>query len=107
MNTLGAANCTSGKTKIGISVFLGENERNIILWMDHRAASQAAFINSKKPDVLKYVGGVISLEMETPKLMWLKENIPETWKSAKYFFDLADFLTWRATDDDSRYLSSN
>ena len=39
----------------------------------------------------------MSPEMETPKLMWLKRHLPETWARAGRFFDLADFLTWRAT----------
>ena len=34
---------------------------------------------------------------QTPKLMWLKRNLPETWARAGQFFDLADFLTWRAS----------
>ena len=39
----------------------------------------------------------MSPEMETPKLMWLKRNLPESWARAGYLFDLADFLTWKAT----------
>lgn len=72
-------------------------ERNIMVWMDHRAMEQARRINAGGYDVLKYVGGSISPEMETPKLLWLKENRPETFAKAAHFFDLADFLTWRAT----------
>ena len=77
--------------------FHGDNERNIIVWMDHRATEQAHRINRMGHRVLDYVGGVISPEMETPKLLWLKENLPATYGSAWQFFDLADFLTWRAT----------
>ena len=47
--------------------------------------------------MLDYIGGVMSPEMEMPKLMWLKRNLPETWNKAGYLFDLADFLTWQAT----------
>ena len=72
-------------------------ERNIIVWMDHRATEQATRINATGHPVLAYVGGVISPEMETPKLLWLKENKPQTYDAAWQFFDLADYLTWRAT----------
>jgi FGGY-family pentulose kinase len=75
--------------------------------LDHRALDEAEFINSLKHPVLKYVGGKISLEMETPKLLWLKKNLKEQcWNKAGYFFDLPDFLTWRATGADSRSLCS-
>lgn len=84
----------------------GDDAQNIIVWMDHRAKTQAARINEGDYDVLKYVGNVISPEMETPKLLWLKENLPETWKRAKKFFDLPDYLTYRATGVETRSLCS-
>ncbi|WP_413712461.1 FGGY-family carbohydrate kinase [Rhizobium sp. Rhizsp82] len=77
-------------------------DRDIIVWMDHRAVPQAERINALGHDVLRYVGGKISPEMETPKLLWLRENRPEIFDRAWQFFDLADFLTWRATGDLSR-----
>jgi D-ribulokinase len=40
--------------------------------------------------------------METPKLLWLKENRPAIFAQATHFFDLADYLTWRATGSASR-----
>lgn len=72
-------------------------ERDVIVWMDHRALEQAQRINAGGHAVLSYVGGVISPEMETPKLLWLKENLPEVYASAAHFFDLTDFLTWKAS----------
>ncbi|MGK6314832.1 FGGY-family carbohydrate kinase [Neorhizobium sp. DT-125] len=75
----------------------GDPERNIIVWMDHRALDQTRRINKTGHAVLNYVGGTISPEMETPKLLWLKENLPDSYNAAWQFFDLADFLTWRAT----------
>lgn len=74
-----------------------EAERNIIVWMDHRATEQAARINRTGESVLNYVGGSISPEMETPKLLWLAEHKPETFANAWQFMDLTDFLTWKST----------
>jgi FGGY-family pentulose kinase len=84
----------------------GAPEQNVIVWMDHRAGSEADRINAGAYEVLRYVGGRISLEMETPKLLWLKENRPEAWAQAAHFFDLPDFLTWRATGSTARSLCS-
>ncbi|MBR0688236.1 FGGY-family carbohydrate kinase [Bradyrhizobium manausense] len=80
----------------------GDPARNVIVWMDHRAADQARRINQTGEKVLEYVGGSISPEMETPKLLWLAENMPGTFSRAWQFMDLTDFLTWRATGSLSR-----
>jgi len=80
----------------------GDEERNIIVWMDHRATEQARRINETGHAVLNYVGGTISPEMETPKLLWLAENKPDIFAQAWQFLDLADFLTWRASGSLSR-----
>ena len=84
----------------------GAAERDVIVWMDHRATEQAARINAGHHAVLRYVGGVISPEMQTPKLLWLREHLPASFASAAFFFDLPDFLTWRATGAASRSLCS-
>jgi len=82
------------------------DEQNVIVWMDHRAIDQAVRINASRHEVLRYVGGTISPEMETPKLLWLKENLPRTWQRAARFLDLPDFLVCRATGTDVRSLCS-
>lgn len=82
----------------------GNDEQNVIVWMDHRALEQATRINDGGHAVLRYVGGIISPEMESPKLSWLRENLPECWKRTRRFFDLADFLTYRASGYETRSL---
>ncbi|KAL3097162.1 hypothetical protein niasHT_030157 [Heterodera trifolii] len=77
-------------------------ERNVIVWMDQRAATQAERINSLGHSVLRFTGGRISPEMQAAKLLWLKENVPDSFYRAAHFFDLADFCTWRATESDER-----
>jgi FGGY-family pentulose kinase len=82
----------------------GDDAWNVVVWMDHRATLQAERINAGHHEVLRYVGGVISPEMQTPKLLWLKEILPETWRRAARFLDLPDFLVYRATGVDVRSL---
>jgi FGGY-family pentulose kinase len=90
----------------------GSPERNIIVWLDHRATDQAAKINSGNHKALRTVGGVISPEMEIPKLLWLKEKMSDRWLGGSApadtqfakFFDLPDYLVYKATGSDTRSL---
>src|SRR5689334_20389608 len=72
-------------------------ERDVIVWMDHRAAEDAERINRSRHETLRYVGGKISPEMHAPKLIWLARCKPGTIARAGHFFDLTDFLSFRAT----------
>ena len=73
-----------------------------IVWLDHRALEEAAECTATGHRVLDFIGGVMSPEMEVPKLMWLKRHVPDTWARAGHFFDLADFLTWKASGSTAR-----
>ena len=85
-----------------------DDAKNIIVWMDHRALEEAKLINSFKGDhsAFDFVGGQISPEMQLPKLLWLKKYLPKSWKRAASFFDLPDYLTFRATGSTVRSLCS-
>ncbi|XP_024959289.1 FGGY carbohydrate kinase domain-containing protein isoform X1 [Cynara cardunculus var. scolymus] len=80
----------------------GDTRRNVIVWMDHRAIKQAETINSCNSPVLQYCGGSISPEMQPPKLLWVKENLQESWSMTFRWMDLSDWLSYRATGDDTR-----
>ncbi|KAJ0031310.1 hypothetical protein Pint_14195 [Pistacia integerrima] len=82
----------------------GDSRRNIIVWMDHRAVKQAEKINSCNSPVLQYCGGAVSPEMQPPKLLWVKENLQESWSMVFRWMDLSDWLSYRATGDDTRSL---
>ena len=89
---------------ISVSTTL-DNNKNIILWMDHRAVEQADLINKSSHAVLKYVGSRVSPEMEMPKILWLKQNLSaEKWSEIGHFMDLADFLTYKSTGSLARSL---
>ncbi|OQV23648.1 FGGY carbohydrate kinase domain-containing protein [Hypsibius exemplaris] len=81
---------------------------DIIMWMDHRAKKETEYINQKLADhpCLKFVGGQVSLEMEIPKLLWLKTHCPDIFHGASRFMDLCDFLSWKASGDTSRSMCS-
>lgn len=92
--SLVALNSDNQPTTVSTS---GNNNQNIIMWMDHRAIKEAEEINDTQDDALKYVGGEVSPEMELPKIMWLKKHLPEKYKNISKLFDLADFLVYQAT----------
>ena len=75
----------------------GAPERDVIVWMDHRAADDAERINGGGHETLRHVGGRISPEMHAPKLAWLARRKPEAIAKAGHVFDLTDFLSFRAT----------
>jgi len=79
----------------------GEPERDIIMWMDHRAGDEAAAINATRDPALAYVGGEVSIEMELPKVLWLRRHLPDRYAATARFFDLADYLVWRSAGADT------
>ncbi|WP_312583269.1 FGGY-family carbohydrate kinase [Atlantibacter hermannii] len=81
----------------GISVSpAGQPERDIIMWRDHRAQEETREINATGDDALRYVGGEVSVEMQLPKILWLKRHLPDRYAQIWRLFDLADYLVWRA-----------
>ncbi len=75
----------------------GDDAWNVVMWADHRATTEANEMTATRHRVLDHVGGVMSPEMELPKLLWLKRHLPDAWQRYSMAFDLTDFLTWKAT----------
>lgn len=78
------------------------NDRNVILWLDHRPIEETEKINATGHNLLRYVGGTMSVEMEIPKVLWLKNHMPPELFDRCKFYDLADALTHLATGNDTR-----
>ena len=91
---------------IGVGPNFENDDQNIIMWMDHRAIEETQIVNSYKDSLLKYVGDTVSIEMEIPKILWLEKNMPESKFVQCEFFDLPDFLTYKATGSKARSLCS-
>jgi hypothetical protein len=75
----------------------GEPGWDTIAWLDHRAIDEAEALTALGGRGVRHAGGTLSPEMQLPKLLWLKRRRPDIWGRAGMIFDLADFLTWRAT----------
>ena len=75
-------------------------QRDIVMWMEHRAVAEAAAINATHDPALAYVGGEVSVEMELPKLLWLRRHFSLRHAAVRRYFDLADYMVWRATGAD-------
>lgn len=82
------------------------NDRNVILWLDHRPVDETNKINATNHSLLRYVGGKMSIEMEIPKVLWLKNNMPKELFNRCKFYDLADALTHMATGSETRSFCS-
>ncbi|KAI1506572.1 Nup93/Nic96-domain-containing protein [Biscogniauxia marginata] len=82
------------------------NDRNVVLWLDHRPVEETEKINATGHNLLRYVGGKMSIEMEIPKVLWLKNNMPPELFDRCKFFDLTDALTHLATGNENRSFCS-
>lgn len=72
--------------------------RRSILWNDTRSTKQCQYIMDKFGDKIVKITGNKSLEGFTlPKVLWVKENEPESWDKAQKFCLPKDYLIFRYT----------
>ncbi|WP_127110051.1 FGGY-family carbohydrate kinase [Pararhodobacter zhoushanensis] len=81
----------------GAPLALGPDGRDTIAWYDHRAHDEALICTATGHRLIDHLGGAMSPEMQTPKLLWLKRHRPDLWSQLGSARDLADHLTSRAT----------
>ncbi|SLN29382.1 Ribulokinase [Roseivivax jejudonensis] len=86
----------------GAPLALGPEGRDVILWYDHRATEEAALCTATAHPVLETLGGAMSPEMQTPKLLWLKRRRPDLWARLGGAWDLTDWLGHMATGQGAR-----
>lgn len=96
----------SDDSPVAVGPDFSDANQNIVLWMDHRCPDETEIINATNHNLLRYVGGAMSIEMEVPKVKWLKNHMPENEFSKCKFYDLVDFLTHRATKKETRSFCS-
>lgn len=80
----------------------GEEAWDVIVWIDHRAIDEAAECTATGAAPMRNLGGVMSPEMQMPKLMWLKRHRPELYEQIGYAGDLGDWLGLKCTGSTER-----
>ena len=70
-----------------------------LLWMDTRAADEAAEITRTRHPVLRYTGCQVSPEWMLPKALWLARHDPQRYAAARRIVDVHDWVMFRLTGD--------
>lgn len=92
-----------GVTSFGETFVLTDEEgiplHRAMLYTDPRGAGQCAALTEKLGrDTIIQITGVAPHEMYSlPKIMWIKENMPEIYAQAKHIFLMEDFVVYALT----------
>ena len=71
--------------------------RPALLWMDCRAAAEAARTEAVSHPVLRFSGGGDAAEWLVPKAMWLRAHEPAVWREAARICECLDWINHRLT----------
>ena len=71
--------------------------RPALLWMDCRAAAQAALTETVSHPVMRFSGGGDAAEWLVPKAMWLRAHEPDVWREAARVCECLDWINHRLT----------
>jgi ribulokinase len=71
--------------------------RDALLWMDVRAAEQAARIFATGHPALRYCASGLTAEWMPPKALWLKQAQPDLYAQTEVFCEYADWIAYQLT----------
>ena len=77
----------------------GEPLRPAILWNDGRSAEQCDWLEQRVPDSSRITGNRIMPGFTAPKLVWLAEHEPSTFKATRMVLLPKDYIRFRLTGD--------
>jgi ribulose kinase len=84
------------------AVAVGDDDAPIgpsLLWMDTRAASEAAEITSTQHPILGNTGGQVSPEWMLPKALWLARHDPARYSVARKIVDVHDWVLFHLSGE--------
>src|SRR5258708_7908202 len=73
--------------------------RSAIIWADQRAVAQERWLGERIPteDVYRITGHRLSASYSLPKMLWLRDNQPEIYRSTYKFVHAKDAIVARLT----------
>ena len=79
----------------------GEELYNSIIWLDNRTRPQAEEIRQliSEKEVLSVTGVTIDPIFSAPKILWLKENVPDVFKKTARFLCAKDYIIYKLTGE--------
>jgi sugar (pentulose or hexulose) kinase len=75
----------------------GEPTGPALLWMDTRAAAEAAEVTATGHPCLWFTGGHVSPEWMLPKALWLRRHQSDRYQRARWLVELHDWILYRLT----------
>lgn len=91
-----AAICADGTSSTLVSLDEAlEPVADAILWMDNRASPQARRIEQSGHPALRRSRAGVSAETALPKILWLRDNAPDSFAATRWFVEMADFIALR------------
>lgn len=90
----------------GRPLAFGAEGRDTFAWFDRRATDEAKACTAVGGDTIDRLCGVMSPEMQLPKLLWLREHRPDVWARLGRALDLPDWLAFRATGEIGQSVSA-
>jgi len=91
---------SQGETSIMLDRF-SKPLRPAIVWLDNRATVEARYLNERYHDILYQVTGETDVipTWTACKILWIRENQPEIFKSTDKFLLVQDWLVYRLTGE--------
>ncbi len=87
----------------GLVLLDGEDEviRPALIWCDQRSQPQVDFINAKlgEKDVVRWTANPVLTGFTLPKLLWVRDNEPQSFERVRHFLLPKDFLRFKLTGE--------
>jgi xylulokinase len=70
-----------------------------LIWMDRRAVKETEWVKKNIPreEIFSITGNYVDSYFGFPKMMWIKNNVPEVWKKIYKFISPKDYVIYQMT----------